>query len=83
VIPKSVAGWVLFLLLAPLFLFLGEAFFHLLAALVAQLAKIPPFSWVAWWLRCEDGEGEPVLRFAAIAFGLLAIFLFALQLIYN
>lgn len=36
----------------------------------------------AWWLKCEDGEGDPLLRFAGLAFGLLAVFLLALKLFF-
>lgn len=87
--PDMIPKWLLWIVFAPVFLLLlfigevlGELVFHVVTMPFKLLAKIPPFSWLAWWVRCEDGEGEPVLRFAVIAFGFLAVFLFALKLLY-
>ncbi len=80
--PDTIPKWIIWIIAAPLIYVLMELVVHLLAVPFMLLAKIPPFSWVAWWLRCEDGEGDPVLRFAGLAFGLLAIFLVVLKLVY-
>ena len=84
--PDTIPKWLLAVVFAPILLFLGEALgelvFRVIGAPFMLLAKVPPFSWLAWWLRCEDGEGDPVLRFAGLAFGLLAVSLFALKIIF-
>ena len=81
-LPKTFVGWMLFLLFAPLILILGDLLIRLLATPFMLLAQIPPFSRVASWLKCEDGDGDPLFRFAGLAFGLLAVFLLSLKLLF-
>lgn len=73
--PNTIPEWLFWVAGGPVLFLLGE----LVAYVVGYvLGKTPPFSWVFSWLRCEDGEGAPLLRFAALAFGFLAVFLIAL-----
>jgi hypothetical protein len=78
--PTTLWGWLLWCAVAPVFCLLGEAIFEGLGFL---FSKIPPTSWLIRWVRCEDGEGDPLLRFAALAFGFLFLFLLALRMIYD
>jgi len=78
--PSTPWGWVLWSAAAPILALAGEAIYE---GFLFLFSKIPPFSWLGSWVRCEDGDGDPLLRFVGLAFGFLALFFIAIHIIYD
>ena len=84
--PRTTPTWLVVIVIASALLILEEGlaklFFRVFGTPFKRLPEIPPFSWLARWLRCEDSEGDRLLRFAGLAVGLLAAFLLALKIFF-
>jgi hypothetical protein len=78
--PTSLPTLILWCAVAPLLYVVAEA---LVVGPAHLLSKIPPFSWLFRWIRCEDGEGDPLLRFCAAAAVFLVVFFVALRLVFD
>jgi hypothetical protein len=78
--PKSIAAWIFWSAVAPLiYIVVGL----IVASPFMLVSKAPPVAWVAKWIRCEDGQGDPLIRFGALAIGFLVLFFIGLRVFFD
>ena len=82
--PATFWQWVIWSAAAPVVCLFLELVAGLLFAGPGRLiSRVPPFSWVLGWLRCDRGVGDPILRFGALAVVFLMLFFLALRIIFD